>query len=163
MELKRHLDLRYVFVGFYVLLFVIYAVIGLQPADAIDYEISADLSIPAIGLESGVTKLTLQDGKLNTPDTIVGSYSRAEHTTMLIGHSTTVFQHLDNVKVGDEIKYDYDSYYVTDIKVEAKADISMSKLLRDQSWDTLVLMTCAGKLLDNGDATHRLIITAIKY
>jgi hypothetical protein len=29
--------------------------------------------------------------------------------------------------------------------------------------DTLVLMTCAGELLDNGDATHRLIITAVKY
>lgn len=163
MELKRHLDLRYVFVGLYVLFVVVYVVIGLQPADAIDYEISADLEIPAIGLESGVTKLTLQDGRLNTPDTIVGSFSRAEHTTLLIGHSTTVFRHLDSVRVSDEIKYDYESYYVTDIEVEPKADISMSKLLKDSSADTLVLMTCAGELLDNGDATHRLIITAVKY
>ena len=163
MELKRHLDLRYVFVGLYVLFVVVYVVIGLQPADAIDYEISADLEIPAIGLESGVTKLTLQDGRLNTPDTIVGSFSRAEHTTLLIGHSTTVFRHLDSVRVSDEIKYDYESYYVTDIEVEPKADISMSKLLKGSSADTLVLMTCAGELLDNGDATHRLIITAVKY
>lgn len=163
MELKRHLDLRYVFVGLYVLFIVVYVVIGLQPADAINYEISADLEIPAIGLESGVTKLTLQDGRLNTPDTIVGSFSRAEHTTLLIGHSTTVFRHLDSVRVRDEIKYDYESYYVTDIEVESKADISMSKLLKDSSIDTLVLMTCAGELLDNGDATHRLIITAVKY
>ena len=163
MELKRHLDLRYVFVGLYVLFVVVYVVIGLQPADAIDYEISADLEIPAIGLESGVTKLTLQDGRLNTPDTIVGSFSRAEHTTLLIGHSTTVFRHLDSVRVSDEIKYDYESYYVTNIEVEPKAGISMSKLLKDSSADTLVLMTCAGELLDNGDATHRLIITAVKY
>lgn len=163
MELKRHLDLRYVFVGLYVLFIVVYVVIGLQSADAIDYEISADLEIPAIGLESGVTKLTLQDGRLNTPDTIVGSFSRAEHTTLLIGHSTTVFRHLDSVRVSDEIKYDYESYYVTNIEVEPKAGISMSKLLKDSSADTLVLMTCAGELLDNGDATHRLIITAVKY
>lgn len=163
MELKKHLDLRYVFVGFYVLLFAIYVAIGLRPVDAIDYEISANLSIPSIGLESDVTRLALQDGKLNTPDTIVGSYSRTEHTTMLIGHSTTVFQHLDSVRLGDEIKYDYDSYYVTDVRVEAKGDISMASLLRSNSMDTLVLMTCAGELLDNGDATHRLIITAVKY
>ncbi len=163
MELKKHLDLRSIFVGLYVLVFVIYAVVGLRPVDAVDYEIVAELAIPAIGLEADVTKITLQNGKLNTPDSIVGSFSRNEHTTLLFGHSTTVFQHLDSAKLGDEIIYAHDSYYITDLEVKSKSDISMKQLLNSNTHDTLVLMTCAGKLLNDGDATHRLIITATKY
>ena len=40
--------------------------------------------------------------------------------------------------------------------------IDMDKLLKTSRQDTVVIMTCAGKLLDGGDATHRLIITAIR-
>lgn len=163
MELKKHLDLRLIFVSIYLLFFVIYVIVGLQPADAIDYDVSANLLIPAIGFESDVVKLTPQNGELITPDTIVGSYSSSEHTTMLIGHSTTVFKYLNSVQLGDEIEYNHDSFYVTDYTIKAKADISMSKLLKDNPMDTVVLMTCAGELLENGDATHRLIITAVKY
>lgn len=163
MELKKHLGLRYVFVSLYVLFFMVYAVVGLQTADALDYEISARLGIPAIGLSSGVTKLTLQNGNLSTPDTIVGSYSRHDGTTLLIGHSTTVFEHLDSVQLADEIVYDKESYYVIAKEIKTKSDVSMHKLLKSRGNDVLVLMTCAGQLLDGGDATHRLIVTAVKH
>lgn len=162
MELKRHFDLRYIFVGLYVLLFVAYIIVGLQPAEAVaNYQISANLSIPAIGLKSDVTELSLHDNNLDTPDTIVGSYSRADNKTLLIGHSTTVFEHLDDVHLGDIIEYNETSYTVISYKIQAKSDISMARLLKSADKDTIVLMTCAGELLDNGDATHRLIITAV--
>ena len=162
MELKRHLNLRYVFVGLYVLLFVTYIVVGLQPAGATQYEIAAALSIPNIELESGVTELALHDGRLDTPDTIVGSYSRYNNKVLLIGHSTTVFERLKEVQIGDEITYDNDAYRVVSRYEQVKQDISMHKLLSDEDEKTLVLMTCAGELLGNGDATHRLIITAVR-
>ena len=81
MELKKHLDLRYIFVGLYVLLFVAYIVIGLQPARATDYEIAAQLSIPEIGLKTEVATLTLKNGGLETPDTIAGVFrgQRTKH------------------------------------------------------------------------------------
>ena len=162
MELKRHFDLRYIFVGLYVLLFVTYIIVGLQPAEAAaNYEISANLSIPAIGLRSDVTELTLRDGNLDTPDTIVGSYSRADNKTLLIGHSTTIFERLNEIRLGDTIEYDNASYTVISYKIQAKPDISMAHLLKRADEDTIVLMTCAGELLENGDATHRLIITAV--
>ena len=163
MELKRHLDLRYIFVGVYVLFFLIYIVLGLQPAEAaVSYEVSANLSIPSIGLNSDVTSLSLRDGHLDTPDTIVGSFSRAKNKTLLIGHSTTVFEHLDSVQIGDEIVYNDRVYSVISREIQAKADISMARLLQAADNEMLVLMTCAGELLDGGDATHRLIITAVE-
>ena len=162
MELKRHLDLRYVFVGLYVLFFAVYIIIGLQPAGATQYEIVGDLSIPGIGLRSGVTELTLHDGRLDTPDTIVGSYSRYDNKVLLIGHSTTVFEHLNEVQIGDEITYDNVTYHVVSRYEQVKQDISMRKLLNNEEDKTLVLMTCAGELLGNGDATHRLIVIAVK-
>ena len=160
MELKRHINFRNVFVVLYVVAFAIYLIIGLQPAKAHDYEISGAFSIPSIGLESDVTTLELKNRKLDTPDTIVGSYSRSDGKTLLIGHSTTVFQGLDQVKLGDEFVYNGKSYYVDDISVMAREDISMMDLLKKEDRETLVVMTCAGELLGGGEATHRLIITA---
>ena len=106
MELKRRLDPKTVFIGLYVVLFAIYIIVGLQPAGAANYPVSSKLSIPAIDLTSDVTTLQLENHALNTPDTIVGSYSQAEHKTLLIGHSTTVFERLNEIKVGDLIEYD---------------------------------------------------------
>lgn len=160
MELRKHLNWRGIFVGLYVLAFGIYIAIGLQPAEASDYVISGTLSIPKLSLTSEVTDLTLENGQLNTPDTIVGSYTRAPHKTLLIGHSTTVFRELDKVEPGDDIYYNDKIYRVIKREVLAKPDISMGKLLRREEEDTLVIMTCAGELKENGDATHRLIITA---
>lgn len=162
MELKQHLDARWIFVGLYLLAFVIYLVIGLQPADATSYEVSAKLLIPQIGLDTAVTDLTLDEGQLNTPEMIVGSYSQAKNKTLLIGHSSTVFQDLDQIDLGDLINYDGNDYKVKRIDLVRKSQIDMSELLAPAEKDTIVIMTCAGELFQNGDATHRLILTAVK-
>ncbi len=162
MELKRHLDLRYLFVSLYMVLFVLYIVIGLQPAGAVDYDVSGYLSIPAIDLHSDVTSLDLDGNRLNTPDYIVGSYSQSSNKTLLIGHSTTVFENLHSIMLGDEIVYDNKTYTVVERYVEAKESIVMGDLMRAESRDTIVLMTCAGELLGDGDATHRLIVVAMR-
>lgn len=160
MELRRRLDLRGVLTGIYVLAALIYVVCGLQPADATNYEIATELTIPGIGLEADVTKLQLEEHELKTPDTIVGSFSNAEHKTLLIGHASTAFRKLAAAAVGEAVYYDEDKYVITEINVMAKESIDMSEVLAAAETDTLVMMTCAGEDLGGGDATHRLIITA---
>ncbi|MBR3256557.1 sortase [Candidatus Saccharibacteria bacterium] len=160
MELKRHLDPKYIFIGLYVVLLVVYIVIGLKPADATNYPISGKISIPEINLESDVTTLELNKGKLDAPDRIIGSFSTSPNKTLLIGHSTTVFQNLNKANLGEYIFYNNKSYRINNIEIKAKSDIHMGKLLKETEKDTIVLMTCAGELFENGDATHRLIITA---
>ena len=162
MELKRRLDPKTVFIGLYVVLFAIYIIVGLQPAGAANYPVSSKLSIPAIDLTSDVTTLQLENHALNTPDTIVGSYSQAEHKTLLIGHSTTVFERLNEIKLGDLIEYDGSDYRVVSTTILPKEEISMNEVLQGADEDTLVIMTCAGQLLDGGDATHRLMIEAVR-
>ena len=160
MELKARFDFRRLAVLLFKVCFAVYLIIGLTPAEATRHEVSAALEIPAIGLNSEVTSLSLENHQLNTPDKIVGSYSRAENKTLLIGHSSTVFSDLDKVTVGDIIVYNNSEYLVKDITVERKEDISMKKLLSRADTDTLIIMTCAGTYLENSDATHRLLITA---
>ena len=162
MKLKQHFDTRKFFVGLYLLVFSVYLIIGLQPADATSYEVSAKLLIPQIGLDTAVTDLTLDEGQLNTPEMIVGSYSQAKNKTLLIGHSSTVFQDLDQIDLGDLINYDGNDYKVKRIDLMRKSQIDMSELLAPAEKDTIVIMTCAGELFQNGDATHRLILTAVK-
>ena len=161
MELKKRLNIRTVLIGLYTVVFVTYVIVGLKPAEAAQgYEISAELNIPSIGLVSDVTILQLENHELKTPDAIVGSFSRAENKTLLIGHSSTVFQSLDKVAVGEEVDYDDRIYIVQKIETLEKSEINMSELLEKADEDTLVIMTCAGTDLGNGDATHRLIVTA---
>lgn len=163
MELRKHLSLRFVFIGLYFVAFLAFIIYGLQPADAVEaYDIGGEIAIPSIGLQSDVAILDYENGKLNTPDTIVGSYEKVENKSLLIGHSTTVFSELYKVKLGDEIEYKGKTYEVKMIDMMAKNRISMTKLLEPSEKDTIVIMTCAGKLLDGGDATHRLIITATR-
>lgn len=162
MELKKHLNWRYVFVSLYVILFAVYLIVGLQPAQASDYEVSGELMIPGIGLESEVVKVDMRERKLETPDTVVGSYTSAENKTLLVGHSTTVFTDLDKVKLGNEMLYNGVTYKVKKIETSVRERVHMNELLKREDEDTLVIMTCAGELLGNGEATHRLIVTAIK-
>lgn len=161
MLIKKSPDLRAVFLSIYIAFFAAYLFVGLQPAGAESYEISALLEIPTINLTSDVTTLH-QDGRnLTTPDQIVGSFTRSKHRTLLIGHSTTVFQNLWQLQNGDKIIYDDTLYVIENIETIEKSSVDMEELLRSSSSnDSLVLMTCAGDLLGNGDATHRLIITA---
>jgi len=161
-EIGRRFSLKYVFIGLYIVAFLVYIIVGLQPAEAANYNIVAELSIPSIGLQSDVASLKLNNGALDTPDTIVGSYSGAENKSLLIGHSTTVFKNLNNVKIGDIIIYNKKEYVVYKRDLVQKDDILMPRLLKKEDTDTIVIMTCAGKLLKNGDATHRFLLTAEK-
>ena len=161
MELKRGLDPRKIFVGLYVLAFAVYLVIGLQPAEATNYAVSAELNIPMIGLNADVTTLELGPDGLETPDSIVGSYSQANNKTLLIGHSTTVFAALNQVQLGETLKYNDTNYRVAAIDMMPKSEIDMNKVLSGADKDTIIIMTCAGQLLDDGNATHRLLVTAV--
>ena len=163
MELKKRISPKYIFIGLYFVAFLAFLIYGLQPAGAVQSEqISGKLEVPSIGLVSDVTNLELEDRKLNTPDNIVGSFSNHKNKTLLIGHSTTVFEGLKNVKLGDGLVYNDSSYNVIDVETIEKDQIKMSELLKSEENDTLVLMTCVGTLLGDGDSTHRLIITAIR-
>ncbi len=161
MELKRHLDPKIVFIGLYALLILVYIIIGLQPVDAVQYDVTGEINIPSLNLRSEVTKLELEHGELKTPDTIVGSYSSNINKTLLIGHSTTVFQDLYQLKPEDKIYYNRNRYKITSIQTVKKEAIKMSELMAGEKKNTIVIMTCAGELLENSDATHRLIITAV--
>lgn len=159
---KKHINFKFIFIGVYCVAFLTYIIYGLQFAEATNYEINAKLEIPSIGLATDVTPLTLEENKLDTPDSIVGSYSSFPSKTLLIGHTTGVFHALNRIAVGDQITYQDNKYDVIDYYVALKSDINMTDLLSATDKDTLVLMTCAGTLYEGGDASHRLIVTAIK-
>ena len=162
MEIKKRLNSRKLFVIVYCFCFAVYLLIGLSPAEATDYEASTELAIPSINLQSEVTTVALGNTGLDTPGTIVGRYSRNPNKTLLFGHSSTVFHALDQVKIGDFILYDESNYRIIDIEALEKSEVKMRSILAEEDVDTLVLMTCAGTLFDNGDATERLIVTAVK-
>lgn len=161
MELKTHINWRGVAIAIYCMAFVAYLIYGLQPVEASNYSIDNKLSIPEINLDTDVTILSLNNNKLDTPDTIVGSFSRSEGKTLLIGHSSTVFNRLHELKLNDEIYYNNKNYRVISAEKILKSNVNMEKILSSDKKDTIVLMTCAGEDLGGGDATHRLIITAI--
>ncbi len=161
MELKKRLNPRIVFVVLYFVAFLAYIIYGLKPAEASEaYVVDNTLNIPSIGLNADVTNLQIEDGELKTPDTIVGSYSKNINKTLLIGHSTGIFQDLVDVKVGDVIYYSGQKYEIDKYIYIEKNAIDMNELLSASKKDTLVIMTCAGTLLDGGDATHRIILFA---
>lgn len=161
MELKKHFNLRKLFLVLYCAAFATYIIIGLQPASAQNHNIAGQLIIPRISLHTDVASLSLHDNKLDTPDEIAGAYSRESNKTMLIGHSTTVFSDLHLLSIGDTFRYNDKTYRITTIETLPKAEVSMRKLLKAADADTIILMTCAGELYDNGDASHRLIVTAL--
>ena len=163
MELKRRrFDFRKIVTLFYTVAVTTYLILGFQPAEATHYEISGELNIPSINLASDVTTLELENHRLNTPDTIVGSYTKYDSKIFLIGHSTTVFKNLNQVTPGSTIYYNGKTYQITDIKTLAKSEIDMNILLAPEAHNTLVIMTCAGEILANQDATHRFIVTALE-
>lgn len=164
MKLKRHLNITSVFIALYFIAFSIYIIIGLQPAEAIkSYDISGKLSIPSINLDADVTTLTLNEHRLDTPETIVGSYSKAQNKTLLIGHSTTVFADLERLKLNETINYNGSTYRITNIDMVPKSTINMDQLLSAADKDTIIIMTCAGQLYENSDSSHRLLISAVNY
>lgn len=160
MELRRHVSFGKIYFALYFVALSIYFLVGLKPAEAANIE--SRILIPSIGLVSDVERLELENSELSTPDEIVGSFSRNKNKTLLIGHSSTVFTDLKNVKIGDEIVYRDLAYRVSEIELMEKSDISMMKVLSAEDKDTIILMTCAGELYDDGDASHRLLITALR-
>ena len=143
---------------------------GLQPslkAQAEVYALEAatateTLLIPSINLEAPVAGMSLNGADLTVPERIAGFYSAHENKTLVVGHSSTIFENLKNLEKGQTFTYADKTYIVTDITEQLKSDISMSEILKAEGIDTVVLMTCSGDLIPNtnGDHTHRLIITA---
>ncbi|MDO4978786.1 MAG: sortase [Candidatus Saccharibacteria bacterium] len=119
------------------------------------------LLIPSIGLETSPKQVALDDHNLIAPATEAGVYHSAKNKDLLIGHSTTIFKNLHQVKLHDKITYGDVTYTVIEMYADAKEDISMDALLKTENTPTLILMTCAGESLDEGDFSHRLIIRAI--
>lgn len=140
--------------------FLFYLAVGLLPAEAARYNIVGRLEIPQINLVSDVAEIKIEDHVLKTPDTIVGSYSRHEHKIFLFGHASGIFKNLANLQIGDEIVYQSITYKINSMIIEEKSMINMAEVLEEEEKDTLVLMTCAGEDLGNGDSTHRLLVTA---
>lgn len=124
-------------------------------------EASGVLEIPSISLSAPVSNVELSGRKLSVPDYIVGRYFSYENRVLLMGHSSTVFTKLSDVKVGDEISYNGQVYRVTSREIRPKAEISMREILEDVGEPTLVLMTCAGEHVSGQDYSHRLIIDAV--
>lgn len=140
-----------------------YIFIGFQPTlAASSYSHDKRLDIPQLQIHSAVEELTLDHNQLKTPDTTVGSYQQAQNTTLLIGHSSTIFHNLSQAQIGQTIRYGGTSYQISSISILTKTSIDMHKLLDSNEKPTLILMTCAGKHLGNQDYSHRLVITATR-
>lgn len=153
--------IKVVFSLFFMIALPVYLYIGFQPnipADAASYP---RLLATDINLDTPVEKLSLDGRQLNVPDMIAGYYSSEQNKTLLVGHSSTVFEKLDQLKIGQDIEYDSKRYKISRIEILEKSEINMSQVLAGAPVDTIVLMTCAGESLPNQDATHRLIITAV--
>lgn len=161
MKLRKSLDSRAVFTFLYFASLLVYLVIGFLPADAAEYDISTNIMIPSINLESDVATLHLDNNELKTPDTIVGRFTMAKHKTFLVGHASTVFRDLNKLEIGAKIIYDDSKYEVIETEILEKNTINMMELFAETDEYTLVIMTCAGEDLGGGDATHRLIVTAV--
>lgn len=138
----------------------IYAHMSVEKVSSIEALSYPTLSITNINLETPVAGLEMIDRKLTPPETIAGSYSQNENKTLIIGHSSTVFKKLEQVRLGNEIKYGDKTYIVTNTVTLEKSQVDMSSVLATSESNTLVLMTCAGDPLPDQDATHRLLITA---
>ncbi len=147
-------------VAFFALALPLYLIIGFQPAESQSSPDLPTLGISSINLETPVAALELQDHQLIAPATIAGSFSHSDNKTLLIGHSSTVFQNLHQVSKNDVLAYDKKLYLVTKIETLEKSAVKMSEILAPADRETVILMTCAGEPLENQDATHRLVITA---
>ena len=163
MELKRRrFGLKKVFTILYIVAFFVYLAVGVQTTGATADEFSGKLAIPSINLITGVVDVKLENHKLNTPDTVAGVYSKYDSKIFLIGHSSTVFKNLNQVNTGDIILYNEKQYQITKTETLLKSDINMNKILAPTRENTLIIMTCAGEMVGEKDATHRLIVTALE-
>ncbi len=143
--------------------------IGLQPVKSAESVYASEselaeesLQIPAISLDAPVKISSLSGIDLIVPEQIVGSFSMNKNKSFLFGHASTIFKDLKNTHLNDEIIYNGKHYHISDIVEKPKSEIDMAELLKEETEDTVVLMTCSGEKIEgtNGDHTHRLILTA---
>ena len=160
MEIHKSVNLNKFLIFSYCFAFLVYLIVGLTPAEAAHYDIIAKVEIPRIGLVSDVADAKIENRELKTPESVVGSFSHNENKIFLFGHVGGVFKNLANLQIGDEIIYESMIYYVESMIEEEKSMINMNEILKAEDEKTLVVMTCAGEDLGNGDSTHRLIVTA---
>lgn len=153
---------KVIFSAFFMIVLPIYLYAGFQPASHVEAVSYPTLEIPSINLSTPVEPLALEGNELISPATIAGSYQRFENKLFIIGHSSTVFQNLNQVQEGDFITYDGDSYQVFLLETLAKSNIDMSKIIGDTPTPVMIIMTCAGTPLPRQDATHRLLVYASK-
>lgn len=146
----------------FLVLMPIYAFVSMQPASSVDMSGYPVLSLPGIDLETPVEKLSLDDRRLIAPPNIAGSYTQNDYKTLIIGHSSTVFENLENVRTGQILTYDGYDYAIQSVETVAKPNIDMAEVLAAAPVDTIVIMTCAGTPLPDQDATHRLLVTATR-
>lgn len=153
--------IRVFVIGFFLIMLPIYLYIGFQPAASTEALGYPELAIPSISLTTPVQPIKLTDRQLIAPNTIAGAYNANPNKTFIIGHSSTVFQKLHNVNVGDAFSYNGKTYHIITSETVEKSAINMQEILAPSTKDTIIIMTCAGEPLPNQDATHRLIITAV--
>ena len=146
MEIHKSVNLNKFLIFSYCFAFLVYLIVGLTPAEAAHYDIIAKVEIPRVGLVSDVADAKIENRELKTPESVVGSFSHNENKIFLFGHVGGVLKNLANLQIGDEIIYE--------------SMINMNEILKAEDEKTLVVMTCAGEDLGNGDSTHRLIVTA---
>ena len=163
---KKHLLYFGIFLAYFIgaILFVYF---GLQPATSAtevyakeESVATSTLEIPSINLVTPVMQVSLNDNNLEVPEQIAGFYSAHKHKTLLIGHSTTVFSDLKELKLDQKIIYNQAEYIISEITTKEKSEISMKDILKEETGNTLVLMTCTGEKITDTDFSHRLIITA---
>ncbi len=168
-HLPRKKKIYLVIFATYFLAAFAFITIGLQPvkSSAAVYATEAEtatslLSIDAISLHAPVKKVVLSGKTLEVPEQIAGAYSVYENKTLIMGHSSTIFTRLHELKLGDKISYNGKEYTIRNIEEKQKQDIVMKDILRAEEKDTLILMTCSGDKIEGtaSDHTHRLILTA---
>lgn len=118
------------------------------------------LFIPKIGLIAQVKNIERQGNRLIAPDTIAGAYKPTNHKTVIIGHSSTIFKDLDQLKGSETFTFDQTEYKITRREVVEKRFVDMAEIVAETEKNTVVLMTCFGEPLGGQDYSHRLIITA---
>ncbi len=134
------------------------------------------LYIPSINLLSPVQGVGVNErGNMDVPDgrtNNVGWYERGvipggTGTAVLDAHNTAAFSKLNKVPVGADI-YVYTStgnwlhFVTTQANTYSMNTLSPATLFEptNRQMQKLNLITCAGQSLGNGEATHRLIVSA---
>ena len=144
-----------VFGALYLCFFLVFTFLAFQP-QTVEANTNLILEIPKINLTSPIRSLEISDeNTLTSPERIAGVYH-----DFIIGHSSTIFQNLDKLKVGDTFSFGDQTYQIKTRKIQQKSDINMSKLLTRKSTPTITIMTCHGEKISGHDYTERLILTA---